>query len=199
MHVRVSVSVCVHMQQQDGQWQGADWSRETIVKSHVMDRGHFLTCLFAAMLLLFYVWAIFFWPGGLWDLSSMNRDQTPAPCIGRQSLNYCTTNKVPKGTFKMRWLMCCFKLFAVSRRNVTLWRWPRKLQQKFATHHRLCSLVACVGNQGEKGLTSRHRTENKYLAEAGNEGDFSWDRKIYLTLSIFFSLGILRSGRGLRT
>ena len=121
----------------------------------------------------------------------MTRDQTPVPCIGRQSLNYCTTSKVSEGTFKMRWLTCCFKLFAVSRRNVTLLQWPRKLQRKFATHRRLCSLVAWVGNQREKGLTSRHRTENKNSAEAGKEGDFSWDRKIYLTLPIFFSLGIL--------
>lgn len=95
----------------------------------------------------------------------MTRDQTPAPCIGRQSLNYCTTSKVFKGTFKMRWLMCHFTLFAMSRRNVSLWRWPRKLQRKFATHHRLCSLVAWVGNQEKKdwppGTEQRARIQQR--------------------------------------
>ena len=36
---------------------------------------------FATMLLLFCVW--FFWPGGLWDLSFLTRDQTHTPCPGR--------------------------------------------------------------------------------------------------------------------
>ena len=30
---------------------------------------------------------------GMWDLSSLTRDQTYVPCIGRQILNYWTTKK----------------------------------------------------------------------------------------------------------
>ena len=35
-------------------------------------------------------------PHGMWDLSSLNRDQVRAPCIGRQSLNHWTAREVPK-------------------------------------------------------------------------------------------------------
>ena len=48
---------------------------------------------FVTILLLFYV--LIFWPGSTWDLSSLTRDQTRTPCIGRQSLNHWTTRKVP--------------------------------------------------------------------------------------------------------
>ena len=40
---------------------------------------------FVIILLLFYV--LVFWPRGMWDLSSLTRDQTHAPGIGRRSLN----------------------------------------------------------------------------------------------------------------
>ena len=33
------------------------------------------------LLLLFHV--LFFWPGGMWDLGYLSRDQTRTPCIGR--------------------------------------------------------------------------------------------------------------------
>ena len=32
---------------------------------------------------------------GVWDPSSLTRDQTCVPCIGRQILNHCTTREVP--------------------------------------------------------------------------------------------------------
>ena len=48
---------------------------------------------FVTILLLFYV--LIFWPGSTLDLSSLTRDQTRTPCIGRQSLNHWTTRKVP--------------------------------------------------------------------------------------------------------
>ena len=38
-----------------------------------------------------------FWPRGMWDLSSLTRDQTCTPCIGRWSLNHWTTREVPRG------------------------------------------------------------------------------------------------------
>ena len=31
----------------------------------------------------------------MWDLSSLTRDQTHVPCIGRQILNHWTTREVP--------------------------------------------------------------------------------------------------------
>ena len=40
---------------------------------------------FVTILLLFYV--LVFWRWGMWDLSSLTRDQTHTPCLGRRSLN----------------------------------------------------------------------------------------------------------------
>ena len=48
---------------------------------------------FVTILLLFYV--LDFWLQGMWDLSSLARDRTRSPCIGRQSLNHWTTREVP--------------------------------------------------------------------------------------------------------
>ena len=45
------------------------------------------------LLLLFHV--LFFWPGGMWDLGYLSRDQTRTPCIGRWSLNHWTSREVP--------------------------------------------------------------------------------------------------------
>ena len=45
------------------------------------------------ILLLFYV--LFFWPQGMWDLSSQTRGQTHTPCIGKQSRNHWTAREVP--------------------------------------------------------------------------------------------------------
>ena len=51
---------------------------------------------FVTVLLLFYVlFLFFFWLRGMWDLSSLTRDQTHTPCIGRQSLNHWPTRKSP--------------------------------------------------------------------------------------------------------
>ena len=48
----------------------------------------------ATILFLFYV--LVFWSQDMWDLSSLIRDQTHIPCIGRWSLNHGTTRKVSK-------------------------------------------------------------------------------------------------------
>ena len=48
---------------------------------------------FVTVLLLFYV--LVFWLQGMWDLSSLTRDQTHTPCIGRRSLNHWTIREVP--------------------------------------------------------------------------------------------------------
>ena len=42
---------------------------------------------------LFYVFV--FWPWAMWDLSSLSRDQTHTPCIGRWSLHHWTAREVP--------------------------------------------------------------------------------------------------------
>ena len=48
---------------------------------------------FVTILLLFYV--LVYWPRGMWHLSSLFRDQTCTPCIGRQSFNHWTTREAP--------------------------------------------------------------------------------------------------------
>ena len=48
---------------------------------------------FFAILLLFYV--LVFWPQDMWDLSSLTRDWTCTPCIGRWRLNHWVTREVP--------------------------------------------------------------------------------------------------------
>ena len=48
-------------------------------------------------LLQYYICFLFwfFWPQGMWDLSSLTRDQTCTPCIiRRQSLNHWTTREI---------------------------------------------------------------------------------------------------------
>ena len=37
----------------------------------------------------------FFWPQAMWDLSSLTKDWTCTPCIGRWSLNRWTAREVP--------------------------------------------------------------------------------------------------------
>ena len=51
---------------------------------------------FATILLLFYVlgFFFFFWPWGMWYLSSLIRDQTHTPCMRRQSFKHWTTREV---------------------------------------------------------------------------------------------------------
>ena len=50
--------------------------------------------------ILFLGFFFFFWPWGMWDLSSPARDWTCSPCIGRQSLHHWTAREVPKLPFK---------------------------------------------------------------------------------------------------
>ena len=61
---------------------------------------------FVTMLLLFFVLIV--WPRGMWDLSSLTRDRTLTPCIGRQSLDHWTAREVP-GFFFFLPLKCCIK------------------------------------------------------------------------------------------
>ena len=54
---------------------------------------------FVTILFLFYG-LVFFWPRGMWDLSSLTRDQTYTPCIGRWSLIIGTPKKSRGPRFK---------------------------------------------------------------------------------------------------
>ena len=42
---------------------------------------------------------LFFWPWGIWDLSSLNKDQTHDACIGRWGLHRWTIREVPVPQF----------------------------------------------------------------------------------------------------
>ena len=48
---------------------------------------------FVIILLLFYV--LVFWARGMWDWSSLTRNQTCTPCIGWQNFNHWATREVP--------------------------------------------------------------------------------------------------------
>ena len=50
------------------------------------------------------------WLQGRWGLSSLTRDRTCVPCIGRQSLNYQTTREVLKNTPEMKKCTCRYLL-----------------------------------------------------------------------------------------
>ena len=63
---------------------------------------------FVTLLFLFYV--LVFWSQGMWDLSSLTRDQTCTPCIGRRSLNHWTTREVPRFLFIVCYVMMIFFL-----------------------------------------------------------------------------------------
>ena len=60
-------------------------------QKNFFDVDRFKSIEFVTILLLLYV----FWPRGMWDLSSLTRDQTCMPCIGRWSPNLWTTREVP--------------------------------------------------------------------------------------------------------
>ena len=47
--------------------------------------------------LVFFLFLFLFWPWDMGDLIFLTRDQTRAPCIGRQGLNHWTTREVSQG------------------------------------------------------------------------------------------------------
>jgi len=59
---------------------------------------------FVTTLLLFYV--LIFWPWGMWDLSSLTRDQTHTLCVRRRSPNQWTVRIVPlSASFLINWVL----------------------------------------------------------------------------------------------
>ena len=58
---------------------------------------------FVTILLLFYV--LLFWPRGMWDLSSLTRDQTCTLWTRRWRLNHWTARGVPSSLLKLSFLL----------------------------------------------------------------------------------------------
>ena len=61
--------------------------------------GPFLKSLLNLLQYCFWFMFWFFWPQGMWCLSSLTWDQTCTPCIGRWNLNHWTTGEVPVWLF----------------------------------------------------------------------------------------------------
>ena len=66
-----------------------DWS-DLAAAEHILK----VFIKFVTILLQFYV--LFFWPRGMYDLSSLTRDWTHTPCIGRWRLNHWSAREVHK-------------------------------------------------------------------------------------------------------
>ena len=62
----------------------------------------------------------FFWLQGMWDLSSLTRDHTHTPCIGRQSLNPWTTVEGPQWSRVLRSPPVTVILMALVQLNLSL-------------------------------------------------------------------------------
>ena len=61
----------------------------------IFDVDHFKVFIeFVIILLLFYI--LVFWPGGMWDLGSLTRDQTHTHCIAKRSRSHWATREVPR-------------------------------------------------------------------------------------------------------
>ena len=65
--------------------------------------------------ILFLFSFLVFWPQGMWDLSSLTRDRTHGPSIGKWSLNHWTPRKVP--------LIC--DLNPKGSPTISSWKWHR--------------------------------------------------------------------------
>ena len=50
---------------------------------------------FKCVRVVFVFYVLVFWPWGMWGLSSLTKNQTYNPCIGKGSLNHWTTREVP--------------------------------------------------------------------------------------------------------
>ena len=48
-----------------------------------------------------YALCLFFWPWGMWNLTSLAMDFSCTSCVGRQSFNHCTIREVP--FFQFNW------------------------------------------------------------------------------------------------
>ena len=69
----------------------------------------------------------FFWtaPRGMWDPSSLTRDQTHSPCTGRWNLNHWTARRVPvdvslQSSLRISRTTFSFPKFRVKKRNMEM-------------------------------------------------------------------------------
>ena len=67
---------------------------QEIKQSSVLMLYFFLSLCWTCYNIASVCFGVFFWPQGMWDLSSPTRNQTYIPCIQRQSLNYWTARQV---------------------------------------------------------------------------------------------------------
>ena len=77
---------------------------------------------FVAILLLFYVLFVFFWPQDMWDLSSPTRDRTPDPWVG-EALGGEVLITGPSGKQLKPFLNPGASMIAVSWRKTLKGRW----------------------------------------------------------------------------
>ena len=107
-----------------------------------MDHFFKVCIVFVTILFLFYL--LVFWPRGMWDLSSLTRDQTCTPCIGRRSLNHWTAREVPafkkyiipRGFPVAQWLRVCLpmqgtRVWALVREDTTCCGATRPLRHSY--------------------------------------------------------------------
>ena len=72
----------------------------TFLKTFFFWCGPFLKSLLNLLQYCFcFMFCGFFWPRGMWDLSSPTRDRTLTYCIGRRSPNHWTTREVPNASY----------------------------------------------------------------------------------------------------
>ena len=87
---------------------------------------------------------------GMWDLSSLTRNQTRAPCIGRWSLNQWTARGVPPSPFR----------HAVSSLGPTLGRSPTSAEpQVSVTQDGIWK--ECINRNGARGYHSKWRESDR--------------------------------------
>ena len=81
-----------------GGWSLSHWANRKSLKIFLMWTIFFFLSLYRICCnvasALFY-----FWPRGIWDLSSLDQGSNPHPWVGRQSLNGRTTREVPRWTW----------------------------------------------------------------------------------------------------
>ena len=93
---------------------------------------------FVAILFPFYIsflFSFFFGLWGMWDLSSLTRNRTHTPCIGRWNLNHWTTRELPHTPFDSS-----FPTFLHSSVITQLWNFlsNRKPKSNLLEQKRMC-------------------------------------------------------------
>ena len=92
----------------------------------------FLKSLLNLLQYCFCFMFLFFWPRGMWDLSSPTRDRICTPCIERRSLNHWTAREIPSSIcfgpflrmfislFTLSFCSCMFSAFSVKALRIVI-------------------------------------------------------------------------------